>query len=155
MGRVYSAIFEGVSVSGAQDFFTILAADRKSVAIHEIVIADHDSDADEKLRVRVVAGASATTGSGGSAATPRPLNPTEAAAGASVTTNNTTKMTAGSGAITTIKADAFNTASGWFWVPTPECRPVVGGGNRITVELVSAPAAARAMTGCVIFEEIS
>lgn len=156
MGRVYSAVFENVAVSAGQDFFEILAAAGKSIAIHEITIADHDTDTDEKLRVRVVHGAgSVTSGSGGSSVTARPFDVNDAASGATVEANNTTKMTAGSGALTTIKSDAFNTASGWLWVPTPECRPVIAAGNRLTVELIAAPAATRSMSGTIIFEEMS
>jgi hypothetical protein len=154
MPRTYSAVFENVAVAAAQDFFEILAAAGKSIVIHEITIADHDTDTDEKLRLRVVAGAgSVTSGSGGSTATPRPFDVNDAASGATVEINNTTKMLVGSGALTTLKSDAFNTASGWFWVPTPECRPVIAAGNRLTVELVGAPVATRNMTGCVVFSE--
>jgi hypothetical protein len=156
MGRVYSAVFENVAVAAAQDFFELLAATGKPIAIHEITIADHDTDTDEKLRVRLVMGAgTVTSGSGGSTATPRPFNVSNAAAGATIEINNTTKMLVGTGALTTLKSDAFNTASGWFWVPTPECRPIIAPGDRMTVELVANPVATRNMSGCVVFEELA
>lgn len=156
MGRVYSAVFENVSVAAAQDFFEILAAAGKSIVVHSICIGDHDADTDEKLRVRLVNGAGAvTSGSGGSAPTPQPLIVGNTAAGATVEVNNTTKMVAGSGTLTTIHADAFNTANGWLYVPTPECRPVISAGNRLTVELIAAPVATRSMSGTIVFEELS
>ena len=155
MARMYSAVFEAVAVAAAQDFFEVLAAAGSVIVIHEINIGVHDAVTDEELRVRLVHGAgSVTSGSGGSTPTARPLAVGDAAAGATVEANNTTKMVVGTGALTTIKADAFSTASGWLWVPTPECRPTIKGGNRMTVELVAAPAASRTVTGCILFEEL-
>jgi hypothetical protein len=152
---MYSAVFEAVTVSAAQDFFELIAGTNNSLVVHAVNLMCHDAAADEELRVRLVHGAgTVTSGSGGSTPTPRPLAVGDAAAAATCEANNTTKMVVGTGALTTIHADAFPSTLGWQYTPTPEARPQIKGGNRMTVELVAAPGASRTMTGTIVFEEI-
>jgi hypothetical protein len=148
MGRIYTAVFERVSVSAVQDFFEIVAPSDAAVVIHSANIAQ-DSDTDsEQLNILVHRGS--TSGSGGSSVTPSPLEVGDAAFGGTVEANNTSQSTEG----TFILSDSFNVLNGWQYMPTPETRPVLSPSGRIIFELQTAPGDALTMSGSVTFEEI-
>lgn len=155
MSRMYAITFENVSVTAAQDLFEIGPAANKPIRIHSIYLSqssDVGDAAEEMLRVKVIRG-HATSGSGGSAATPRPLNPSDAAAGAVAETNNTTIASAGTAV--DLHAESFNIRAGWQYVPTPETRPEASQTNAsIVVRLMAAPADALSMSGTLNFEEL-
>ncbi|GAF88967.1 unnamed protein product, partial [marine sediment metagenome] len=135
MGRMYSAEFENVAVTAAQDFFELLAADDKPIAIHAVYLSqssDVGDSEEEMLRVKIIRG-NATSGSGGSSSTPAPLNPADTAAGTTVEVNNTTE--ASTGTEVDIHCEAFNVRTGFAFIPTPEMRPIVseGAGTMIVV----------------------
>ncbi len=67
-----------------------------------------------------------------------------------VEANNTTQSTEGN----QLHAAAFNVLNGYIWMPTPECRPVIGPSGRLIIELQTAPGSALTMSGTVYFEEI-
>ena len=72
MGRVYSAVFEGVSVSAVQDFFELTAPSAAAVCIHEVHITQDSDETSQQLPVRILlVPATITSGSGGSTLTPR------------------------------------------------------------------------------------
>lgn len=154
MARRYAVTFENVAVTAAQDFFELSPADDKPVRLLGILLGQ-SSDAgdaqDELLRIAVLRGHT-TSGSGGSAATPAPLNPNDAAAGAAAEVNNTTIASAGT--TTTLLADCFNVRSGYqVWFP-PECAPEASQANTtVVVRLMAAPADSLTMNGTLYFEE--
>lgn len=155
MGRRYAVTFENVAVTAAQDFFEISPADDKPVRLLGILLgqsSDAGDAADELLRVTVIRG-HATGGSGGSTATPAPLNPSDAAAGAAAEINNTT--IASTGTTVTLLSDCFNVRAGYqVWFP-PECTPEATQTNTtIVVRLMAAPADSLTMNGTLYFEEI-
>lgn len=157
MGQMYSVSFDAVAVTAEVDFFEILAPADASIVIHEVHIGQESEEGDaqaEMLSWKLVRGEGATSGSGGSTATPEPTEAGMAASGVTVETNNTTKMTAGGGSITTFLADAFHVAAGLNHVPTPQFRHVISGGDRATIELAEAPADSVTFSGHVDFEEI-
>lgn len=155
MGRLYAVTFENVAVTASQDFFEITPADDKPIAIHAVYLAQYSDFADaaeELLRVKIIRG-HATSGSGGSAATPVPLNPADAAAGATAEVNNTT--IASTGTAVDLHADTFNIRAGWVYMPTPESRPIANQGNTtIVVRLMANPTDSLSMSGTLIFEEL-
>lgn len=154
MSRFYSITFENVSVSAAQDLFEISPADDKPCTIHAIElsqISDVGDAAEEMLRLEIVRGYA--SGSGGSAFTPVALNPNDPASSFSAEINNTTIGAAGSPVV--VYAAAFNIRSGWLYVPTPECRPIVTQAQTtLQVRLMAAPADAVTMSGTMIVEEM-
>lgn len=155
MGRMYSVVFENVSVTAAQDFFELTPADDKPILIHGIYLANISEvgdAAEEMLRVAILRGHT-TGGSGGSAPTPAPLGSSAgAAAGAAAEVNNTTIASAGTAV--TLHAESFNVRAGWQFIPTPEARPGASQANTtIVVRLMAAPADAVSMSGTLIFEE--
>ena len=150
--RVYSVIFDNVSVSAAQDFFEITPADDKPVQIAGLCLSNvggtaDAGDAQEELwRWSIVRG-HATSGSGGSAPTPQPVNSSiDTAAGFTAEVNNTTIASAGTGV--TLHADGWNIRTPLqVWWP-PECRPGASQANTtIVVRLLSTPADAVSISG--------
>lgn len=153
MGRKYSAQFNNVAVSAAQDLFEINAPSTKSVILHSVFVGQASDAGDaqaEMLRILIIAAAS-TSGSGGSTPTAAPLDSGDAAFGGTVEVNNTTVATGGTPI--TKHADCFNVQAGWVYRPTPEERIAIPGGGRLVINL-PAPADSLTMSGTAIFEEI-
>lgn len=157
MGRFYSASFSAVSVSAAQDVFEVLAASAKPFILHEVILvqtSDYGDAQAEGLQVTISkATGSYTSGSGGSTGTLRPHLTNDAAAGPTPEFNNTTPASAGTGALTRIRADAFNVQAGYQYVPTPETRILFLPAEAVVVS-ITAPADAVTMSGTIVIEEL-
>jgi hypothetical protein len=157
MGRLYSVPFSATAVSAAVDVFEVLASAAKPFILHEVVLAqssDYGDAAAEGLSVLIKrATGSYTSGSGGSTVTPAKHATNDAAAGPTAETNNTTQAAAGSGALTTIRADAFNVQAGYQYLPTPEQRPFFLAAEACVVS-ITAPADAITLSGTLVFEEL-
>lgn len=155
MARVYSVVFGAVSVSAAQDFFEISPADDKPVEIVGLMlaqtgVADVGDANEELLRIQIIRGHS-TSGSGGSAATPRPMNPSDTAAGFAAEVNNTTVASAGTGV--TLHEDAFNVRAGYMnWWPEG-MGPAATQANGTIVVRTTAPADAITLSGTLYVRE--
>src|SRR4051812_41482079 len=123
MGRRYTVPFTATAVTAAVDAFELLAATGKPFILREVVIAQSSDYGDaqaEGLSVLIKRATGAyTSGSGGSPVT-RTKNTNTAASGITAEVLNTTQAAAGSGALTTIRAEAFNVQSGYQFLPTPE-----------------------------------
>lgn len=140
-------------MSAAQDLFELVAPSTAIIVIHEIKIGQSSDFGDaqaELLRITLTRGHT-VSGSGGTTPAKNPLDPNDAAAGATLEANNTTVANTSG---VDIHADTFNVAVGWQYVPTPECRPVLAPSQRFTVRLPAAPADALSMSGTIIWEEI-
>lgn len=157
MGRFYSVPFSAVTVSAAQDLFEVLSASAKPFFLHEIVLAqssDYGDAAAEGLSILIKrATGSYTSGSGGSTVTPAKHLTNDAAAGPTAEINNTSQAAAGSGALTTIRTDAFNIQAGYQYMPTPEQR-ILFLPTEACVVSITAPADAITMSGTLVFEEM-
>jgi hypothetical protein len=148
MATVYSAVFEKVAVTAAQDLFELNAGPDKSIALVGLVISQESDTAADVLNVLIHRGT--TSGTGGSAITARPVNPGDPAFAGTVEANNTTQSTEGA----QVHAQNWNAANGLeLWWPE-ECRPVVPKGGRIIIEQQDAPAAEIAMSGTLYFMEM-
>lgn len=153
MGRMYTAIFENVSVSAAQDLFEITPADDKPVKIHQIVISNVSSETADQLRYTIKRFSGAyTSGSGGTSPTPRPLDSNDTAAGFTVEANNTTRATGGTSV--TLWAEGQDARAGWNWFPTPAGQIRCPQAEAIVVGLEAAPASSTPMSGTVLIEEL-
>jgi hypothetical protein len=159
MGRLYTVTFDNVTVTPAgtdQDLFAFTPADDKPIAIHAIYLSQSSEIGDameELLRVSIIRG-HATTGSGGTAPTPAPLQPIDAAAGFTARVNDTTIASAGTAV--TLHAEAFNVRVGWVYLPIPEMRPVCTQAQTIlVVRLLSTVADDISMSGTAYVEELA
>lgn len=154
-GRIYTVVFANVSVSAAQDLFEVSPADDKSVELVGIMlsqngVADVGDAAEELLRFSIIRG-HATGGSGGSAATPRPVKRTDAAAAFAAEVNNTTVASAGTGV--TLHEEAFNVRAGYInWFPEG-CEHDAGQGDGTIVVRIPAPADPITLTGTLYVRE--
>jgi hypothetical protein len=157
MGRFYVATFVEVAITAQQDLFGIAPAANKPVIIHELVLVQTTEVAEaqeEWLSIRFVRGF-ATVGSGGSAHTPFPLNVSDSASASTVRINDTTKAVVGAGTTEILRSDAFQVRSGFYYLPTPETRPIVTAtGTRMTIQLNTTPADSITMSGTLIYEEL-
>lgn len=160
LGRAYVVPFAGVSVSAKQDFFYIKPAADKPVSIEWIEIAASGGAADagdaqeELLDVRMIRlPATVTAGSGGTAPTPTPLNPNDAAAGLTSRVNDTTVATT-SGTALTVHASAMNSRVPGIWLPAPEHRWLCANAQAIVFRLETTPADAILLSGTLIVREL-
>ena len=96
-----------------------------------------------------------TSGSGGATVTPQQVEDQDSTFGGTVERNNTTIMAVGTGTLETdLEVHCWNVRVPYQKIYTPETRPVIGPGNRWTLELETAPADSITMSGVVTFEEI-
>lgn len=158
LGRMYDTEFTSVAVTAAQDLFEILAGTGKLIEILRIEISQSTEVGDaqeEGLSLLMKRGSgSVTSGSGGSTHTPAPLDKNDTASGATVEINNTTTMKTGSSTITQLKAWNWNVRVPFSMVFLPEERPRIEPGDRMTIELATAPADSITMSGTVTFREL-
>lgn len=151
MGRIYSATFEEVAVTAAQDLIEIVAPSDAVVVIHSVSISQSTEAGDAQSEMlNLLYHRGSTSGSGGTTVTPAPMNAGDAAFGGTCEANNTTQGTEG----TILRAENFNVLAGYIWQPTPEERMVVSPSSRLIIELQTAPADSVTMSGTVVFEEI-
>jgi hypothetical protein len=132
VGRVYTVPIAATTVtaaSGDVDWWEISPADDKPVELLGFVAnitSELGDAADEWVPFQVLRGHT-TSGSGGSAPTPTPLNPADAAAGFTAEVLNTTIASAGTAVI--CHADAVNVRSGEvYWWPD-KCGPQASQAN--------------------------
>ena len=153
MGMIYTASFENISITAAQDLFELLTPADAAIVLHEIGF-EQSSDIDsEQLRFSLnrVTGAP-TSGSGGGTVTPTPAIPGAAAAGSVVERNNTTRLSGGTSV--SLLPGGFNVLEGRRFVWTPETRPEIAPSTRLVMGLETAPADAITGQGWLIFEEV-
>lgn len=153
MSRIYTISFAGVAVTAQQDLFELVAAAGKPFRILSLSLSQSSEvgDAAEEGLAILIKSGQTTSGSGGSAPTPVPLNVTDAAAGLTAETNNTTKASAGT--IVTHYPENWNIRQPFFLVFPDRMQPEIAGGRRCTVELGTTPADSITMSGSMCVEE--
>ena len=152
-GRYYTAVFNDVTVTAAQDLFELVAASTCCTELLEIHLSQQTEVGDameEMLNILVKTGAT-TTGSGGSTPAIVPTSFGDAAAESVVKANNTTKATAGT--IVTHHAWWWNERIPFDVVFTPETTIVLPPSRRLTIELVAAPGDTMDISGWISFKE--
>ena len=153
-GRIYTAQFNGVAVTAQQDLFEIVAPSTGIIQIHELSLGQitEIGDAMEEQLLLLWKSGSTTTGSGGSAPSKVARSFGDAASGATVAANNTTKATAGT--IVTHRVWAWNIRVPFQMIWTPETMAVLAPSRRGTIELGTTPADSVTMNGYLVWEEI-
>lgn len=151
--RMESAPFVGVAVTAAQDLWELVVPAGYRLTLHEIVvgqITDVGDAAMELLTVSIKRGIGNTSGSGGSTVTPAKHRSNQAVSGITAEINNTTPAVAGSGSLTTIRAEAMNIHKGYRYSPPADQRLMFEAGETVIVGL-SAPADSLTMHGTIVF----
>ena len=154
MPRIYTVVFEKVSVTAVQDLFQLIGAAGTMCKLTRVAISNVDSTLpaaqDMALRVSFLP-ATVTNGSGGSSPTPQPKDPGDAAASFTAKANSTSKASTSGTAVKLEENGAFlyggydvRQTFGYF-----------GPSESIVVELITAPAASGTwvMSGTVEVEE--
>lgn len=159
MGRLYSIVVKERSLQNTtEDILEIEAAAGKVYLLHEFGISQHSDDdvgdAEEELVDLYLNrhGSAATGGTGGMSITPTPLDPGDAACGATVTRNNSTQISGGSPVA--LPPIGFNVRAQYEKIWTPECRPIWRDGQFLVFTLGHALADTVAFNYYAIIEEI-
>jgi hypothetical protein len=160
LGRLYTVVFTAVSVTVAQDLFYLKPAADKPIDLEAVYISNVGGTADagdaqeELLRLEIIRlPATVTAGSGGTAPTPNPINPNDAAAGFTSRVNDTTVATT-SGTALTLHSDGWNVRAGWPFPAVPEHRIPVANAQALVVRLNTAPADAILISGTAYVREL-
>jgi hypothetical protein len=158
MGRMYNGQVTAVAIAEARDLFELLAPADAVLVVHSWAVfqtTDLGDAQEEIVRLETVRGVGAvTSGSGGSSVTTQPVSDGDAATGATLEANNTTRMAAGSGSLDTLEQYGWNVRIPMQVIYTPETRPVVSPSNRWTLALPAAPADSITLSAMITFEEI-
>ena len=154
MGLMYSAVFQAVAVTAAQDLLSLLTTAACPIKIHYFSCGqgtDVGDAAEEILRIRIQRGMT-TVGSGGSTPNEVPLLRGGRTALADARANDTTA--ASGGTIEQVWEENWNVRTTYIYMPTPEMRPDCGVSMRIAFNLVGAPADSLTMSGTIVWEEL-
>jgi hypothetical protein len=154
---MYSCSISVAAHTAQVDYFELLAASGKPLLLHGFELAQTTElgDAQEEqisLVLKRVTGAP-TSGSGGSSVTPSPLCPNDTAAGATLETGNTTKLTGG----TSVELARFswNVRGSLLYLPPPEGRITLDASTRLVLEELTTPAdSITGPVGWVLIEEL-
>lgn len=150
-GRMYSAVFEEVAVSALQDLFEVVAPADAVVVIHGVTISQSSDAGDAQAEMLpILMHRGTATGTGGTTVTASPLAVGDAAFGGTVEANNTTQSVEG----TFLHSEGWNVQIGYYWLPTPEARPIISPSGLFIVELQANPADELTMNGSITFEAI-
>lgn len=131
MSRMYTVVLSGTvtNAGGNNDLFELTPADDKPIRLRGLVlsqISEVGDAAEEGLNISIIIlPATVTSGSGGSAPTPQPVDPADAAAGFTAEVNNTTVATT-SGTASTVDESGWNIRMSPMerWWPDPEFAPM-------------------------------
>jgi hypothetical protein len=156
-GRVYTVAFDQQSFTAANgdyDFFELDPATDKPIEIIAIFIGNKSEvgDAQEEMVAWAVVRGNATSGNGTST-TPRPLIPTDPAAGFAAEVVASTP--ASTGTALTLHADTFNIRTGLQIVFPPDMRPTAAGADLLCVRLLTALADDATLSGTVYVRELA
>jgi hypothetical protein len=148
---MYTVVISGVaSPAAAFDLFELVPTTTKPIRIARIRIAQtsEPTTEEEQLILTIQRGFS-SSGSGGSTPTPAKCNSTDAAAGFTAETMNTTQASTGG---TIIMEDAWNTRAGYDMAFAPEEAIEAVNGERLVVQS-GAPADAVTIRATIWVEE--
>lgn len=155
MSRVYVVDLAPTAVTVAVDLIEITPADDKPVKIlswHVLQTTELGDAAEEIIGILCVRGHT-VSGSGGLTPTPRPVNPSDAAAGFTTETLNTTA--ANTGTTNNLQRTGWNVRIPSNDVLVPEALPQASQANTtLVLRLAAAPADSVTISGCLVVEEL-
>lgn len=155
MGRKYWVDLVPTAVTVQADLMEITPADDKPIRIldQEIFQSSDFGDAEEEIIGLLWVRGNTSSGSGGATPTPRPVNPSDAAAGFTVETFNTSA--AGSGTPVNLTRTGWNVRVPAAKTQIPEGCPEATQGNTLLVlRMGAAPADSVTIGGSVLVEEL-
>lgn len=154
MPRAYTITFENVSVTAAQDLVQLKGAAGKICRVKRVWVGASNTTlvTAQGLQTRCrFLPATVTDGSGGSAPTPQPLDPGDAAASVTAKVNNTTKATtSGTASILMERGDHIFSGVDFPFVNPP----IVGPSESFVFELLSTVTGTVSLSGGIDVEEM-
>lgn len=155
--RIYTVPIQLTAVTTQVDLWDLAPADDKPIILHAVYLGQSTElgdAAEEQLGIQYIRGL-ATVGSGGSAPTPTPIGPSDAAAGFTARILDTTVAVVGGGTTTHLHADTWNVRGPYVYIPTPEYRlQCTQGQTRLVIRLTGAPADSITIAGTAYVEEL-
>lgn len=155
MPRVYTVSFKNVTIAAAQDLVALKGSTGKTCRLRRVWLYMNDTTLQtaQALRLNVKYGsATVTLGSGGSAPTPRPLDPGDAAASFTCRVNDTTPGTT-SGAFTDLTPVGGHNYAGYDYTWPKGEEPVFGLNEGAIFELLSTVSGTCNFSGGATVEE--
>ena len=152
MGRMYSAVLNGIAIAAASEIFFVEAPADSAIVLHEFKLTQDAFTTSEQLALKCFRTAT-DQGAKGTAITATPLNVGDAAAGQTVQSAILTAATFATPGVMLFR-DAQNVLNGFHWLPTPEARIIISPGGYVVFKLETAPSESMTFSGYVIFEEI-
>lgn len=156
MARVYTASFKNVTISAAQDLISLKGSTGKTCRVRRVWLYMNDTTIQtaQGLRLNVkYSSATFTAGSGGSAPTPRPLDPGDAAASFTARANDTTPGTTSGSFVDLMPAGGHNYQGFDYTWPKGE-GPVFGLNEAVVFELLSTVTGTCNFSGGAEVEEV-
>jgi hypothetical protein len=151
MAGIYSASFENVAVTAAQDFFELATGASNPALIRRFRVSTNKT-ASEVLRLTATRTTGAgSSGSGGSTPTIRVIS--GASATATVEANNTSRVSGGTGE--RLIAEQWNALNPYEFVPIDRSEMFpIGVSDHFTVSIEAAPGASINVSGWIEWEEV-
>ncbi len=137
--KVYTITMEAQPVTLAATLIQINAASNRMLVLLYAEVTQEVSETSEQLAVQIL---KVTTAGTGTAATPRPVEENQGAAGFTATTDHTVEGTAS----TVLRRTGGNILNGWIYQPVPESRLWVPVSGRLAIRLPTAPGASLTMS---------
>ena len=151
MGRIYTASFEKVAVSAAQDLWEWnIPADAMGRFLWLRIGQSSDAGDSESEQLNILIHRGSTSGSGGSSVTASPVSPGDAAFGGTLEANNTAQSTEG----VILDTPTFNIMAGTEIIYIPETLFEISPSGRLIIELQDSPADVLTMNSTFCFEEL-
>lgn len=139
--RIYTAVFENVTIAAVQDIFMLKAGAACPVELHHITLGAGGITAAAEIRVRLKRlPATVTNGSGGSAPTISAVDSGETKTAQSTLRANDTTQATTSGTAANLAAWQWNVLGQFEHLPPPEDREVIQAGEALVLDIPGAPA---------------
>lgn len=154
MGRLYTVDIAPTAITVAADVIELTPADDKPIVVHgfSILQTTDTGDAAEEIIGLLWVRGHTTSGSGGTAVTPRPINPSDTAAGFAAEALNTTAASAGTSV--NLQRHGWNVRVPLDVIYTPETRPQASQANTtLVLRMAAAPVDSITISGCIVVEE--
>lgn len=146
-GRPYTATLDAEATTEALDIIQLVAPSDGVLVLDKVSVSQETATASAAGAVQI---SYTTDTSTGASITATPVNPGDAASGATITGASTVASTEAS----IIYREAWNILAPWIWHPTPEERIVITPSEGVVVRLDTYPGSTMAMSAVVAFREI-
>jgi hypothetical protein len=154
--RIYTAMFDNVTVSAVQDVFSLKAGAANGIVLHHIMISAGGVTAAAEIRLRLKRlPATVTIGSGGSAPTVQfaDSGDTKASTLTNLRANDTTQATT-SGTAQILLPWQWNVLNFFEHLPVPEDREHFAAAEACVLDIAATPGAATILSGWIKWAEV-